>query len=157
MGRISAVTYILPPTHDQDDDRTLAARYLIRHGHTDLLPILGLVDEPPPPRRRWQPTRRCSVDRCARWVHSHDMCRTHWRQWALETGAYTHGRQGYDVGCRCDECRTAKAQANRRRSGPDAECPMCGTPLVDRTGGRIYCSPRCKRDAERERRRGVEL
>ena len=105
MGRISAVTYILPPTHDQDDDRTLATRYLIRHGHTDLLPILGLdhLLPAPPPEPKEPPVVEPRIPPCGTYA------------------AYQRHKKLRDQ--IDDACRRANTEYKRRyrRTRPDAK------------------------------------
>ena len=62
-----------------------------------------------------------------------------------------HGAARYRKGCRCDICRAANAELQRRYQAtvrPETHCLMCGSRLAGR-GRHKYCSMDCRRQYER--------
>lgn len=55
------------------------------------------------------------------------------------TCLYPHntGQTAYWKGCRCDRCRGAKSEAERKRIRPPSPCRRCGT--TDKARGGWYC------------------
>jgi len=85
--------------------RAAALKVLHRHDALDLAPALGVAPDP-------RPAGGCALSGCDRPARVRDMCHTHysanWRAGKRESGPASHGPNGYNCGCRCSVCRSAR-------------------------------------------------
>ena len=113
--------------------------------------------------------RECPIrEACLEWALTHKELgvwggTTELERWRIKHGPRTrkvtppppvggHGAARYRKGCRCQICRGANAEMQRRYQAtrkPSSHCVECGTTLEGR-GRHKYCSMTCRRQFERK-------